>query len=155
MAHLPINHPLRPLYRTLAALAGLYVLVFGIVGLSRSSGRPFFGHDHVTALGLRTNPAFAILSIVVGVVVLAAVVYGRNADHFVNMAGGLVFLLAGMAMLALLRTTANFLNFSMSTCIVSFVIGTVMLTAGLYSRTGPPEEAAAEERDRRGALKTA
>ena len=32
MAHFPVNHPLRPLYRTLAGLVGAYLLVFGIVG---------------------------------------------------------------------------------------------------------------------------
>jgi hypothetical protein len=48
-------------------------------------------------------------------------------------------------MLAVLRTTANFLNFTVATCIVSFVIGTAMVTAGLYGRVGQADEAQAEE----------
>jgi hypothetical protein len=145
VAHLPINHPLRPLYRTLAALAGVYVLVFGIVGVSRGSGHGFFGREDTYALGLRTNMAFSILSIVAGVIVLGAAVYGRNADHYVNLVGGFVFLLAGLGMLAVLRTTANFLNFTVATCVVSFAIGIAMLTAGLYGRVGAAQEAQAEE----------
>jgi hypothetical protein len=148
VAHLPINHPLRPLYRLLAALAGLYVLVFGIVGVNRSWGGGFFGRADTYALGLRTNVAFSLLSIVVGAVVLGANLYGRNADHYINLVGGFVFLFAGLGMLALLRTTANFLNFTIGTCIVSFVIGTAMVTAGLYGRVGQSEEADAEEQFR-------
>jgi hypothetical protein len=148
VAHIPINHPLRPLYRTLAALAGLYVLVFGIVGLNRSWGGGFFGHADTYALGLRTNVAFSLLSIVVGFVVFAGALYGRNVDHYINLVGGFVFLLAGLAMLALLRTNANFLNFTVGTCVVSFVIGTAMLVAGLYGRVGPADEAQAEEQFR-------
>ena len=41
----------------------------------------------------------------------------------------------GMLMLGLLRTDANFLGFSMTNCIVSFVLGTIVFAAGLYGRT--------------------
>jgi Domain of unknown function (DUF4383) len=148
VAHLPINHPLRPLWRTLAGLAALYVLVFGIVGAVRTSGTGFFGRHHTYALGLHTNLAFSILSIVVGLVVLVGVVYGHNLDHYINLAGGMVFLLAGLGMLAVLRTTANLLNFTVGTCIVSYIIGIVLLTAGLYGRVGPAYEAEEEEQFR-------
>ena len=45
-----------------------------------------------------------------------------------------------MAMMTLLQTDLNLLGFTMATCIVSFVIGLVLLTAGLYGKTGsaPP-----------------
>ena len=44
MAHNPVNHPLRPLYRVLGGLSGLYVLLFGVLlwkhwlGVPRSIG---------------------------------------------------------------------------------------------------------------------
>jgi hypothetical protein len=135
--HFPINHRLRRIYRTLAGLAGLYVLIFGIVGVIRADGSGLFGRGHIVALGLRTNMAFSILSIVVGALVIGATLYGRNLAHFVHFFGGLVFLLAGLAMLAVLRTSANFLNFTVATCVVSYIIGLVMLTAGLYGRMAP------------------
>ena len=156
LLHLPINHRLRPLYRFLAGLTGLYVLVFGIVGAVVSRGHSFVTRDHIYALGLRTNPAFAILSIIVGAVVLLGVIVGRNVDHILNLVGGLVFLLAGMFMLILLQTDLNLLNYTVSTSVVSFIIGLVLFLAGLYSRVGPPEEAQAEEATRiRGAAVTA
>ena len=38
MAHNPINHPLRPIYRGLALLAGVYLVAFGVVGLIVTAG---------------------------------------------------------------------------------------------------------------------
>ena len=153
MAHIPVNHPYGPFYRVMAGLAGAYVLAFGVVGLIRTWGDPVFSREDVYALGLRTNLAFSVLSIVVGAVVLGGAVVGGMAAHWINMVGGAVFLFAGLAMLALMQTDANFLNFSVATCDVSFVIGLVMLTTGLYNKVGPPEVAEAEEsfRQRRAA----
>src|SRR5262249_14937204 len=123
MSHIPVNHPLRGFYRFLATLTGLYVLVFGAVGIARAHGTPAFAQDHLHwVLGLRTNLAFAVLSVVAGAVILVAAVIGRNLDRFVNVGGGLLFMAAGMLMLILMRTDANFLGFSMVNCVVSFLI---------------------------------
>ena len=48
-------------------------------------------------------------------------------------------------------TDANFFNFGMLTCIVSFVIGLVLMAAGFYAEVAPAEVAAAEENFRRSA----
>jgi hypothetical protein len=143
--HLPTNHPLRPLYRFLALLAGGYCLLFGIVGVMRASGHGFFAVSDVRALGLRTNTAFATLSILVGALVVVSTVMGRNVDHRLGMVAGPAFILVGILMLLLMDTTANFLNFGMSTCIVSFLIGMVIMAAGFYTRVGTLEEAQQEE----------
>jgi hypothetical protein len=148
MSHIPVNHPLQPLYRTLGGMAGVFVLVFGIVGLSRTAGDPLFDQGDVTAFGLHLNLAFAIISVAVGLVLVTGAAYGSNADHYINLVGGGVFLVAGVVMMLLLQTDANFLNFRMSTCIVSFVIGTVLMAAGLYGRTGPADLQAREEQFR-------
>ncbi|HEU5109531.1 MAG TPA: DUF4383 domain-containing protein, partial [Micromonosporaceae bacterium] len=77
MAHTPVNHPLRPLYRVLAGLTGLYVLLFGIIGVMETAGTELFGHPSAYALGLRTNLAFSIISIVAGLIIVVATVIGR------------------------------------------------------------------------------
>ncbi|BCJ72258.1 hypothetical protein CS0771_18020 [Catellatospora sp. IY07-71] len=143
--HLPVNHRLRPQWRFLAGLCGAYLLVFGIVGAVRSAGEPFFSRADTDALGLKTNPAFAWLSIIVGAVVLGGAFIGRNIDHWINMIGGAVFLLAGLFMLLLMQTPANKLNFEVATTVVSFIIGTILLIAGMYGKVGTPAEAIAEE----------
>src|SRR6266545_4114447 len=122
MLHTPVNHHLRPLYRTLAGLAGVYVLLFGIIGLVQTRGLDFFAqHDLPWVLGLRTNPAFSILSIG-----------------------------AGLVMLVLQRTDANFLGFSVSNCVASFILGIITGTAGLYGKVGSVETESAEESFRHG-----
>jgi hypothetical protein len=145
MSHIPINHHLRPLYRTAAGLVGAYALLFGIRAFFAASGLDFFQRDHLPwVMWLRANPAFAVLSIFAGVVLVIANLVGRNVDHFVNLAAGVVFNVVGLAMLALLQTDANFLGFSMVNCIVSFVFGVITLAAGLYGKAGSPEAARAE-----------
>jgi hypothetical protein len=136
MAHIPVNHHLRPVYRALAVLTGLYVLVFGIAGAVESAGSGLFDRGDIVALGLRTNMAFSILSIVSGLVILGALLIGRNADQFVNYWGGFLFLAVPTLMLLLLRTDGNILNFSMTTVVVSYIIGMVLLASGLYSKIG-------------------
>jgi hypothetical protein len=151
MSHMPINHKLLPLYRTLAAICGLYILVFGIVALARTTGFSTFAQDGLpTVLGLRANRAFAILSVVAGVVIVAGAVIGRALDRWINLVGGLTFLVAGITMLVLLETDVNFLGFTVTTCIVSFVIGMVLFSAGLYGRVGSREEQAVEDDFRAG-----
>src|SRR5262245_21016784 len=149
MAHLPINHHLQPLYRVLAAACGSYVLVFGVIGMIQAPAM-FAQQGLPSALGLRANGAFAAASVIVGAVLLFGAARPR-LGHWVNLAGGVLFLLAGMAMMALLRTDLNFFDFSMTTCIVSFVIGLVLLTAGLYGKVGTPAAERLEERIRHGA----
>jgi hypothetical protein len=82
-----------------------------------------------------TNRAFAILSIIAGIVILAAAAIGRNIDVRVNIYGGTGFLVVGTLMLALIPTDANFLGFSMANCIASYLIGTLLMAAGMYGRT--------------------
>lgn len=151
-SHLPMNHPARPVLRVVALLTALYVLAFGVFGLAETWGRPPFDRAELWALGLRTNPAFSVLSIAVGAVLVVGAVYGRNLGHFINLGAGVVFLFSGLAMMTLLHTEANLLNFAMRNCIVSFVIGLVLLLAGLYGRVGSEEEAYAEEQFRHGDL---
>ncbi len=138
MSHIPVNHPLRPLYRASCALIGVYVLVFGLIGVAQTSGTPLFDQATVhRVLGLRTNLAFAVLSVVAGVGILIACVVGRNVDRWAFLIGGIAFMTVGMLMLGLLRTSANFLSFSMVNCIVSFLFGSVLFAAGLYGKSAP------------------
>ncbi len=153
MAHIPVNHPLRPLYRMLAALVGAYVLVFGIVGLVRTWGDDLFARDSVWVLGLRTNLAFAILSVIFGAVILLANVVGGNVGHLVNLGAAVIFMVAGVAMMALMQTDGELpqllhVDRASSRC----VFGLLLLTAGLYDKVGTAEDAEAEDAFRHNAV---
>jgi hypothetical protein len=150
MAHLPVNHPARPLYRLFSGLVGLYILVFGVFGVVRSWGKPLFDRDGFWVLGLRTNLAFAAVSVVFGAFLLIGASRRRgNLGHHMNLTAGVVFLVTAVVMMSVLQTSGNILNFSMSTVIVSMVFGLLLLATGLYDKVGPPEHADAEERYRR------
>ncbi|GAB2610083.1 hypothetical protein Aab01nite_24230 [Paractinoplanes abujensis] len=143
MAHYPLNHPLRPLYRLLAFLAAAYLTLFGAIGVGVTAGDPLFHRGGDWVLGLRTNPATAWVSLLLGVVLLVAVVVGRNLYHQVALVLG--WALAGFAMvvMAVIQTDANVFNFSMINVVVLALLGLVVLTAGLYGKIGRPDDEAA------------
>lgn len=145
MAHWPKNHPLRGLYRFLAFLAGVYCLAFGIVGVTLTHGRPFFSQAPMWALGLRTNLAFSVASIAIGLFVIAILAINHNRDHVALLWLGPLYMLVGLVMLTVLRSGANILNFEVATCIVSFIIGIVLFAGGMYTEVAPESVAHQEE----------
>jgi hypothetical protein len=151
MVHIPLNHQLQPLYRTLSGLIGAYLVAFGITGVIVNHGTgPFQQHGLPSALGLHANKAFAILSIVVGLVLLVGAIIGRNVDVRINLYGSVVFMLAGLFMLIFLNSRLNFLGFAPATCIVSLIIGLALLVCGLYGKVGLAEDVRREEEFRHG-----
>jgi len=107
MAHNPVNHPLRPLYRVIGFLAGAYLVVFGIVGLIQTSGEPFTGANDKTVLGQGGNLLLSIIMLAVGAIVVLATVIGRNVDTAVDKYLGWGLLVLGTFGLAFSRTDAN------------------------------------------------
>jgi peptidoglycan/LPS O-acetylase OafA/YrhL len=139
MAHTPINHPLRPLYRVLSALVGIYLIVFGIVGFIVGAG------DGDRVLGQGANLLWSIVSLLIGVVVLVATVVGRNIDVKVNQYVGWGLVGFGTLALAVSRTNANVVDFTASTVIVTYICALILIMASLYGKVGSDEEARAEQ----------
>ena len=137
MSHIPINHPLRPVYRVLGGLTGIWLLVFGVLGLFQTGGAGWFARGDWTAMAVPTNRAFAAISVVAGLVVVAAAFIGRNVDRFVNLWGGVGFLAGGTLLMAVSHTELNVFNASVITSVASYVIGLLLLAAGLYGKVGP------------------
>lgn len=140
MSHNPVNHPAQPVYRALSGLTGLYLVIFGGLGVIETAGGQFFDRIDILVLGQGTNLAHSLLSIVLGLVVLIAAGIGRNVDVRVNKPLSYGFMALGLAALAVQRTDANVLNFSVTTCIVTMVIGLVLLLAAMYGRVGTEDE---------------
>lgn len=140
MAHNPVNHPARPIYRAISGLTGLYLVGFGGLGLIASAGNEFFAQDDTAVLGQGTNLGYSVMALALGALVLAGVALGRNIDVVINKLFAYVFMVIGLGSLALLRTDANYLNFTVSTVIVAMLIGLVLVTASMYGRAGSDEE---------------
>jgi hypothetical protein len=145
MAHYPLNHHLRQTYRFLSALAGLYLLLVGVIGIAMTAGDPFFHRGSDWVLGMRVNPAASWLFAVGGVIVLAAALVGGNVHHRVTLALGWGIAGLAMVLMTMIQTDANVLNVSMVNVIVLTLLGLVLLTAGLYGRVGSRQAARDEE----------
>ncbi|XVV12106.1 DUF4383 domain-containing protein [Actinoplanes sp. CA-131856] len=150
MAHTPVNHPLRPLYRALGLLVGAYLIVFAIVGFIQTSGESFTGDNGERVLGQGSNLLWSIISLVLGAIVLGAAVIGRNLDVEAYKYVGWALLVFGSYELAASRTDANFLGFTVSTVVVTYLAGIFLITAGLYSKVAEPSKAGAPRQVREG-----
>ncbi|XMN05260.1 DUF4383 domain-containing protein [Streptomyces griseobrunneus] len=159
---LPVDHRLAAVYRIGAGLCGAILLVFGILGFTNQLG--FFDTSGTQVAGLSTNGLLSLISVVVGLVLIAGAGIGGNVASMVNMAVGSLFILSGFVHIFILDKGANILDFGMSNVIFSFVMGLLILTFGMYGRvTGGlphdnpywrsrhPEQAAQEDQARRGA----
>jgi Domain of unknown function (DUF4383) len=157
---LPVDHRLSRVYRLGAGLMGLVLLVFGVLGFLNEV--PFLDTHGDRVAGLNTNGTLSLLSVVVGVVLVAGMVIGGNVASTLNMVFGLLFIGSGFVNLALLETGYNVLAFRMSNVIFSFLVGLALMVFGMYGRVSGtlphdnpywrqrhPEQAAREARERR------
>jgi hypothetical protein len=122
-----------------AVAVAVVLLVFGLLGLT--SGVPFLTTHGERFLGLSSNGALSVLSVVVAVVLLAAASRGPRVASTVMMVLGALFLLSALANMAVLETRWNLLAFRMSNVVFSIVVGLLLLVLGSYGRVsgGLPE----------------
>ncbi len=148
MAHTPVNHPARPIYRAIGGLTGLYLVAFGVVGLITNAGNEILAQDGNTVFGQGTNLGFSLLSVLLGGIVLAGTVIGRNIDVLINQWLAYAIMAISLAGLAFIRTEANIFNLSVATVIVLMVVGLVLLMVGMYGKVGTDEEKEAWQKAR-------
>ncbi|MFV2103295.1 DUF4383 domain-containing protein [Micromonospora sp. LOL_024] len=148
MAHTPVNHPARPIYRAIGGLSGLYLVAFGAIGLIASTGDPLFGRGEAQLLGQGTNLGFSLFSIVAGALVLVGTAIGRNLDVLINQWMAYLIMVVSLAGLAFIRTEANIFNLSVATVVVLMVLSLVLLMAGMYGKVGTDEERESWEKAR-------
>ncbi|MEU1283638.1 DUF4383 domain-containing protein [Kitasatospora sp. NPDC005856] len=130
---LPVDHKLVTVWRIGAGLGGIFLIVFGSLGLADHPG--FLATEGDRIVGLSTNGALATLSIVVGAILVIGAVIGGNFAANLNLVVGLLFVLSGFYGLTVLgRPDANILNFRMSNVLFAFIFGIVLTTFGMYGR---------------------
>jgi Na+/melibiose symporter-like transporter len=141
LAHIPINHHLRGLYRAVAGLSGLYLVALGIYGIIETSGLELFAQDGLPKVfGQQLNPASSGMVLVLGGVVVIVTVLGRNLDHFGNFWIGQILIVVTLLSMAVLRTDANVLGFNMTSVIVIMTVGVVILASSMYAKIGRSEQ---------------
>ncbi|MCP2331810.1 protein of unknown function (DUF4383) [Actinoalloteichus cyanogriseus DSM 43889] len=138
--YLPANHPLSKVYRLGAALVGVVIIVFGVLGLVNRL--PLFTTEGQDFLGLSNNGLLSLISLVVGAVLIGAAVRGGAVASTTTAVIGALFLLSGLLNLAVLNTSLNLLAFKIPNVLFSVVCGILLLSLGLYGRLsgGLPED---------------
>ncbi|GAA1035019.1 hypothetical protein GCM10009557_41440 [Virgisporangium ochraceum] len=137
LAHIPINHHLRGLWRAVAALSGLYLVALGVYGIVETSGLELFAQDDLPEVfGQQLNPASSGMLLVLGGIVVLVTIVGRNLDHFGNFWIGQILVIVTLLAMAVLRTDANILGFNMTSVVVVMSVGTLILASSLYAKIG-------------------
>lgn len=120
------------MHRIGAAVLGVGLCVFGTLGLVNQLG--FLSIEGEEVLGLSTNGLLSTISIVVGVILIAASLRGGRISSTVTTIIGALFLLSGLLNLAVLDTKFNLLAFEIPNVIFSFIAGMMLLFLGCYGR---------------------
>jgi hypothetical protein len=119
-------------HRVGAVAVALVVLVFGLLGFT--GGLDFFSTSGEPILGLSSNGLLSTISVVTAGVLIAAALRGPRIASTVMIAVGSLFLLSGLANLAVLRTSFNVLAFEPANVYFSFAAGLTLLLLGAYGR---------------------
>lgn len=127
----PGAHPVQLVHRIGSTVLGVGLIGFGFLGLLDMP--TFFGPGGRT-MGMGSNGALAVLSVLVGALLLLAAARGGRASSTVSIVVGALFLLSGFVHLAILDTAANLLGFGLPNVFFSFAAGLLLLTLGAYGR---------------------
>ncbi|WP_461144402.1 DUF4383 domain-containing protein [Salinifilum aidingensis] len=138
--YLPADHPLSRIYRVGSAIFGAGLAIFGALGLSNSV--PLFTTRGIDVLGLSSNGLLALISVVVGVVLVGAAAWGGLVASTTTTTIGGLFFLSGLVNLGLINTPWNVLAFRFENVVFSFVAGLLLVFLGSYGRIsgGLPED---------------
>jgi hypothetical protein len=119
-------------HRLGAVAVALVVLAFGLLGFA--GGLDFFSTSGEPILGMSSNGLLSTISVVTAAVLIAASLRGPRIASTVMIAVGSLFLLSGLANLAVLRTGFNVLAFELANVYFSFAAGLTLLLLGAYGR---------------------
>ncbi|MDT0277514.1 DUF4383 domain-containing protein [Blastococcus goldschmidtiae] len=124
------------------------ILVFGLLGFA--GGLDFFSTDGEPILGMSSNGLLSTISVLTAAVLLLAALRSPRTASTLMIVVGILFLVAGLGSLAVLRTDANVLAFEIENVIFSEVTGLVLLLLGAYGRVSgnlPSDSPYARPRD--------
>lgn len=136
----PRPHPVHTVHRAGAGLLG--VGLWGFAALGFANGLAFFSTRGAPVLGLSSNGLLSAISVVAGAVLIAAAATRGPVASTVTAAMGALFVLSGLAHLAILHTPLNILAFQLPNVFFSLIAGMLLLFLGTYGRLAgglPPD----------------
>lgn len=125
-------HLVHTVHQVGAGAIGAFLVLFGILGVVQ--GVPMVGTEGTVVMGLYANGVLAVISVVVGLVLVASAVRGGPMASTVSIVVGVLFLLSGLGNAVLLGTAMNMLAFRLPNVMFSLAVGLVLLLLGSYGR---------------------
>ncbi len=126
------HHSLGRVHRLGAAILGAALIAFGVMGLAR--GLPFLSVASAPMMGMGSNGLLATISVVVGLVLVGVAWHGGAVASTALATLGVLFLVSGLANLAVLGTAYNLLAFRFPNVVFSLLVGMALLFTGAYGR---------------------
>ncbi len=120
------------LHRIGAVVFGVGLSVFGVLGLVNRL--EFFSTTGQEVLGLSSNGALSMISLVVAAVLITAGVRGGRVASTVLVVVGAAFVASGLVNTLVLGTPLNLLAFRIPNVVFSFVSGALLLFLGAWGR---------------------
>ena len=122
------------LHRIGAVVFAIGLGSFGVLGLGNRLD--MFSTTGRQVMGLSTNGALSVISLVVAAILIAAGVRGGKTASTVLVVIGAAFVLSGLVNTLVLGTSLNLLAFRIPNVIFSFVAGALLLFLGAWGRFG-------------------
>lgn len=130
---LVVDHPGRPAYRRLAVVIGLLFVGFGVAALVIAGDVPFAGKAGHGLLGLVANRATGVLWLLLGLLVVLGAALPDNAGAYTLTGAAGLIVLVGLIFLAVSRTDANVVAYSVMDVCVTWVAGMAVLWCGMHT----------------------
>jgi len=128
----PGPHPVHRLHRLGAAAVGAFLILFAVLGLTE--GLAWLGTNGTWVLGLSSNGLLSVISLVVGVLLVASATRSGPTASTTSIVLGVAFLLSAMANMLVLNTSMNILAFRLPNILFSVLVGLLLLVLGSYGR---------------------
>ena len=148
----PAWHPVHVIHRAGAAVLGIGLLVFAVLGFANEL--PMFSTQGQNVLGLSSNGALSLISLVAGCVLVSAAAWTGPTSSAITAIMGALFLASGLVHLAILHTAVNILAFGLANVFFSLAAGMILLVLGCYGRVAgglPPDNPYVLAREQRAA----
>ena len=126
------EHQIWHVHQVGSGLLGGVLVTFGLLGFVNQLD--FFATTGGEVAGISSNGLLSTVSVVFGVGLIASAFAPRATSSWLATVVGALFVVAGLANLALLETSANLLAFELPNVIFSLLSGLALLALGLYGR---------------------
>jgi len=135
--YLPVNHGARGGYRVAALVLGVLLAALGLVALVAATGVPFAGREVRGWHQFTYNRATGVLLLAVAAVVLGSTLAPARRRGPALTVAGAVMLVLGLLVLAVNRTAANLVGFSVLDVCAFWLLALAVLWSGMHMWEAP------------------